>query len=87
MRPSLNWRSSRVLARPTAGASPILPAGKDSVPKLMQPLRKVPVVRTTDSAATDDPSCRRTPPHRVVPWTEFGFVANFDKSDRCTSLT
>ena len=39
--------TSGCAARPTAGPSPILPAGLTSSPILMQPRRNVPVARTT----------------------------------------
>ena len=54
-RPSLNPSLSRVLDSPVTASSPILPAGKTSRPMLMDPLRKVPVVKTTPEAWISSP--------------------------------
>lgn len=45
--PILKPTSSKLLANPMAGASPILPAGVTDKPMFIQPRRKVPVVNTT----------------------------------------
>eukprot|EP00053_Salpingoeca_punica_P011585 m.103180 g.103180 ORF g.103180 m.103180 type:complete len:366 (-) comp15711_c0_seq1:2-1099(-) len=63
-RPSVNLRSSSVLARPIAGASPRLPAGNDFMPTKISPRRKVPVVMTTALVARTVPSPRATPAMR-----------------------
>ena len=46
--PIENFNDSILFASLMEGLSPILPAGYDSLPSLIIPLRKVPVVNTTD---------------------------------------
>ena len=55
-RPIVKPADWSVLARPTAGWSPSLPAGRTLKPMLMQPRKNVPVVKTTVLPNTSFPS-------------------------------
>ena len=54
--PRLNCASSKVLAKPTAGPSPHLPAGRSVLPRNTVPRKNVPVVSTTHRAVIVEPS-------------------------------